>query len=558
MVLPSNKKPAVKKIIFSFIFLICLVIQVLPVIRSGLKSDNGISFWGPNGHDGIWHLSLINHIDNPLSIKMPIYSGEYLKNYHPFFDIIISFLSKITFIPPPFWLFQLFPLISASLFIYLSFRLGAILTGQFSGGLLLMVLNSVNNSLGWLVSFIRSGSFEGESLFWAMQAPSNQLNPPFALSILLLTFLIFLLLKHPVILTKTHQIIIFLILILLPVIKIYSAIPAYFIFLIYCLKNRRYFLKLSTAILVSALLFFKFNPSSSSLLVFKPFWFINSLIESPERLFIPKLASLRYGFESSGQHPLPLLVIYLLCAFIFIVGNFAWRILSVFDWPKNKSWLNLAIFLSSFLLILIPTFFIQGGTSWNTIQFLYYALFLLNIPLACFLIKKNNVWLILIISASLLPPLFGSLPQFLGNPAPAYIPASELEALSFLAYQKPGIVLTFPYDKFTRSNFLKTPLPLYAYETTAYVSAYSKHITYLEDEMNLANSGYDWQSRRLNSLNFFKQQDIYKDRGFLVNNQIDYIYLVGDQRKIVSLNVDHLYLTQIFHNQETLIYRVQR
>ena len=62
MVLPSNKKIAIKKIIFSILFLICLFIQVLPVLRSGLKSDNGISFWGPNGHDGIWHLSLINHM----------------------------------------------------------------------------------------------------------------------------------------------------------------------------------------------------------------------------------------------------------------------------------------------------------------------------------------------------------------------------------------------------------------------------------------------------------------------------------------------------------------
>jgi hypothetical protein len=558
VVLPSIKKSPVKKIIFSVIFLICLTIQVLPVIRSGINSGDGISFWGPNGHDGIWHLSLINHINNPLSIKIPIFSGVYLKNYHPFFDIIIAFLSKITYIPASFWLFQIFPLISASLFIYLSFLLGATLTGKFSGGLLLMVLNSINNSFGWIVSFFRSGSFEGESLFWAMQAPSNQLNPPFALSILLLTVLILILSKHPVILSKIHQTVIFLILILLPVIKIYSAIPAFCLCLIYCLKNRRYLLKLAVNILISILLFIRFNPSSHSLLVFKPFWFINSLIESPERLFIPRLASIRYGFESNGNQILPLLFIYLLGTLIFIVGNFAWRVLAVFDYLKNKSWLNLGIFLCSLLLILIPTLYIQAGTSWNTIQFLYYSLFFLNIPLTHFLIKNSKTWLIIIIAASLVPPLIGSLPQFLGNPAPAYIPAAELEALSFLASQKTGTVLTFPYDKFLRSKFSQTPLPLYAYETTAYVSAYSKHFTYLEDEMNLANSGYDWQTRRLNSLSFFKRQDVYRDRGFLVNNQIDYIYLVGGQRKFADLNIDNLYLTKIFDNQETLIYRVQR
>ena len=83
----------------------------------------------------------------------------------------------------------------------------------------------------------------------------------------------------------------------------------------------------------------------------------------------------------------------------------------------------------------------------------------------------------------------------------ANLSTPELEALSFLSTQPPGVVLTYPYDKYENLNLLK-PHPLYAYETTSYVSAYSKQITYLEDEMNLANSGFDWQSRRQNSLDF--------------------------------------------------------
>ena len=88
MVLPTTTKN--QKIIFVIIFVICLFIQVIPVIRSGLTYHYGIGFWGPNGHDGIWHLSLINHISNPLEINMPVFSGEKLKNYHPLFDILIN------------------------------------------------------------------------------------------------------------------------------------------------------------------------------------------------------------------------------------------------------------------------------------------------------------------------------------------------------------------------------------------------------------------------------------------------------------------------------------
>jgi hypothetical protein len=547
-----------RRLIFLIIFFICLFVQVIPVIRSGLTTPSGISFWGPNGHDEIWHLSLINHISNPLSIKMPVFSGENLKNYHPFFDILIAYLSKITFINSSFWLFQLFPVISASLFIYFSFRLGLLITQKFSGGIILMILSCAGNSFGWLVSLFRSGSLGGESLFWAMQAPSNQLNPPFALSLLLLTLLIFLLLKNNGKLNKADQLIIFFILVFLPVIKIYSALPAFIIFFVFSLKNRHYFLNLIFSLIFAFLLFIQFNPLPSSLLVFRPLWFANSLIESPDRFYLPQFASMRYSLESTGILGPRLLTIYFLSFLAFIVGNLAWRCLSILDWFKNKSWFNLAIFISSFFLILIPNLFIQSGTSWNTIQFLYYALFLLNIPLCHFLIGSKQKLLTAVIFLSLIFPLLGSLPSFLGNPAPASISSTEFSALSFLSSQPKGIVLTYPYDKFLKTIFPKTPIPLYAYETTSYVSAYSRQITYLEDEMNLSNSGFDWQPRRQNSLNFFSQRDIFKDRGFLINNQIDYIYLTGVQKDKVNLNVQNLYLTKIFENSQSLIYRVQR
>jgi len=77
MVLPTISPK--KKIIFIFIFLFCLFIQVIPVIRSGLLYEYGIGFWGPNGHDGIWHLSLINHISNALKINLPIFAGNTIK-----------------------------------------------------------------------------------------------------------------------------------------------------------------------------------------------------------------------------------------------------------------------------------------------------------------------------------------------------------------------------------------------------------------------------------------------------------------------------------------------
>lgn len=544
MVLSTTTKN--QKIIFILFFLFCLFIQLVPVVRSGLNYSYGVGFWGPNAHDGLWHLSLINHISNPLKIEMPIYSGELLKNYHPFFDILIAILSKITFINSSFWLFQIFPLLTAILFLYFSFLLGRKISHSFRGGILLMLLNTLNNSFGWIVSLFRGQGLDGESLFWSMQSPSNQLNPPFMLSILLLLVLIYLLqFKNP---RKIH---IFLILILLPIIKVYSALPAFVIFFFYALKNRKYISTLIFSTLVAASLFLYYNSSSTSLIKFQPFWFVNSMIESKDRFYLPRIANMRYTLESSGQLGPRLILYYLVATGIFIVGNFAWRLLSVRTLSRYPD-----LFLACLLCTLIPLGFIQKGTNWNTIQFIYYALFISNISLCIFLSNKKILSGLIILL--LLPPLFASLPNYLGKIPPTAISLSETSALNFLKSQTRGIVLTYPYDAYLKKSFLSTPIPIYAYETTSYVAAYSRQALFLEDEMNLENSAYDWQKRRQDSLSFFSQKDPYFSRGFLVNNQIDYIYLPKAHLSSKFEFSREMYLEKLFENAEIIIYKVKR
>jgi len=530
-----------KKIIFIIIFLICLFIQVIPVIRSGLLYEYGIGFWGPNGHDAIWHLSLINHISNPLKINLPIFAGETLKNYHPFFDIFIAYLSKITLISSSIWLFQLFPLISASLFLYFSFKLGHKLSGKFSGGIILMLLNSINNSFGWIVTLIRSKSFGGESLFWAMQSPSNQLNPPYLLSILLILILIYLLKK-----TNPKKIFIFLLLIFLPIIKVYSAVPAFIIFGFYVLKNKKYLSTLFFSFLIATFLFFQYNSSSSSLIKFEPFWFTNSMVESIDRFYWPQLVSFLHS-----RSVIKFALAQTIAIIIFLIGNFSFRLLAFKEIFKEKS-----LLISIIICTLIPLFFIQKGTSWNTIQFLYYALFLANIPLSLYLSKHLNLAYFIVLLN--LFPLIGSLPNFTGKMPPTAISKSEIEALSFLKDQPQGIVLTYPYDAYLRKSFPVTPVPIYSYETSSYVSAYSQQQTFLEDEMNLENSGYNWRPRRLESDNFFSQKNIFIDRGFLVNNKIDYLYIPKINLIKTSLLSSELSIINIFENQEIIIYQVNR
>lgn len=300
---------------------------------------------------------------------------------------------------------------------------------------------------------------------------------------------------------------------------------------------------------------------AGGLIIFSPFWFINSMIESPDRLFIPLLANMRYTLEASNKIGPRLIIVQTIALGLFLIGNYGWRVLGLIKiFQKHKFYLNY-FFAAIIVLTLIPVLFIQKGTAWNTIQFLYYALFLSNIFLVDFLVNlpKNKLskTLIFIIVFTTFISNIPTYQNYLGNPAPAAINYKEIESLKFLEKLPQGTVLTFPYDQYIKVGMV-TPIPLYAYETTSYVAAYSKHKTYVDDYMNLSNSGYKLEERLHASTSFFEQKDIFKDRGFLVNNQISYIYLVGQQLDKTELNIKDMYLTKMFDNQWAQIYQVQR
>lgn len=544
------------------------ILQALPVFRSGLKYDYGIGFWGANGHDNVWHLSLINNISNPFSIDIPTFAGEKLVNYHPFFDIVISFLSKITFIPTTVLLFQIFPIVSSFILLFLSFKIGQKITNKYSGGLLLVFFTACANSFGWLVEIIRHQSLGGESMFWAMQSASNQINPPYTLSIIFLSILIFTLLniKFPRNFNSKEIILILALLAIIPITKAYATIPAFMILGFYVLRSLfkkliQPLVILIISILISISVFFIYNKMAGGLIIFDPFWFVNSMIESPDRFYLPFLANMRYALEASGKIGPRLILIQAIALGLFIVGNFGWRFIGLFKiFQKHKFYINY-YFYTIILLVAIPVLFIQQGTAWNTIQFLYYALFLANILLVDFLINlPKNIFSKILFITIIFTTLISNIPtyqNYLGNPAPAAINYKEIEALNFLKQSPTGTILTYPYDQYIKIG-MSTPIPLYAYETTSYVAAFSKQKTFVDDYMNLSNSGYDLEKRLTASQSFFEQKDKFKDRGFLVNNQISYIYLVDKQITKTNLNINNLYITKIFDNQWAQIYKVQR
>lgn len=231
-------------------------------------------------------------------------------------------------------------------------------------------------------------------------------------------------------------------------------------------------------------------------------------------------------------------------------------------WRRRYTFIDVFIFTVIVLGIAIPMLYVQTGTSWNSLQFFYYSLVFLGILTGVVLgewLGKNKksyfsgiaMGVVVLLT---IPTTVGTLGQYLPARPPAKISNDELDALDFLSKQPDGVVLTLPFDREAAQRAQDNPpRPLYLYESTAYVSALSDKQAYLEDEVNLDITGYDWRDRRENVEVFLLTQD-GKDGEFLRVSGISYLYFVKSQEPKVNWEV--VGVERIFENSEIEIYKV--
>jgi hypothetical protein len=517
----------------------------ITTIKSGLLYGFGIGYWGPQGHDGVWHLSLINSLASG-NFHMPLFAGESIKNYHLGFDLFVAILHRITFIPVSLLYFQILPPLFAMFIGYLVYKLVFNWTNSNKAGLWSTFFVYFGSSFGWLISFFRDGSLGGESLFWSQQAISTLINPPLALSFCLLLLGLWLLQTRRLVLAG-------LVFAIIPSIKIYGGILGFVGLFFICLKDKQYWKTFIISALLGSVLFFPLNSGSAKLLVWDPLWFLKNLM-NVDHLNWPRYFSALDTY-STGHVWYKAIPAYAVAFIIFLVGNLSIRLLSLFslEHPKKFTWWKTFLVATAIVGIFPPMLFLQQGTAWNTIQFFYYTQFFLAIlaGIGVSHLKPNLIFSLIIILLTI-PGTIGTLPHYLPSRPPAKISTEELSSLNYLYAQPNGTVLTYPFDPDAASAAIAyPPRPLYLYESTSYVSAYTSKPVFMEDQVNLNITGYDWKSRREQSLKFFTKPY----RKFLVENNIKYIYLVGFQRQSLENNISSL--KKIFSNSEVNIYRVE-
>lgn len=552
----------------------------ITMVKSGVVYDYGMGFWGPNGHDGIWHIAVIKSLSDG-TWGMPVFAGEMLQNYHIGYDLLLAWIHKLTFIPVVSLYFQILPILIAFGVGISVYKFVYDWTKSKNKAFWSTFFTYFGGSLGYLVTYFKDGTLGGESIFWSQQAISTLINPPFALSLIIIFMGLDLLMLGINVNKKTYLVASTILFGSLAIIKVYAGLLVLgglliaSLFMIFKERNWKVFRIFSGALILSILLFLPLNRSSTSSIEFVPFWFLETMMALSDRFGWERYYSAMTNYKLGGQW-LKFVLSYTGAFFIFIVGNFGFRLLGIIligKWIidlKKLTYLDL-LFISVILAgVGIPMLFLQKGTPWNTIQFMYYSLtfggILAGMSIGHILDKFKNsnklskaiLYFILVMLVLLtIPTTFSSLKyNYIPNRPPAKVSMDELRALEFLSNQSNGVVLTYPYSqKLAKLEENNPPRSLYLYESTSYVSALSGKHVFLEDEVNLNITGYDWPKRRLMVEDFLSTNDQFKAREFLRTNNIKYIYWLNGQR--AALGETQLGIKKIFENNTVNIFEVE-
>lgn len=564
------------------IFLLVLILGVIGMVAvnapSGFLYKDGIYFWSSHGHDGVWHLALMEQMKSPVfPFQNPELTGAKLQNYHFFVDLLMSEFSRIFHFSSLDVYFRFMPIVFAVLLGLGSFIFIRGWSKSEVAGVWAMIFTYFAGSFGYLLYVPTHKSLGGESIFWVSQTQSVLGNPPHAAAFIITTVFLFSFLKY----LKERKLSYFLLCAILggSVIefKVYAGVlilGGLLIVGIYELIIRKiyktFFLFLLTLTIALAI-YLPNSQNSQDFLLWQPWWFIRTMVVAPDRLNWMDLELRRQTYIAEDN--LKRVVQVEATAFlIFLFGNLGMRFLGFWTFVKKIRQNFFQDTFSIFFLIIttvsffIPVFFLQKGVAWNTIQFnQYFLLFFgflaaISVNNLLSLTKKHILKLVisLVVIIFAIPTQLGLLWQFYSNLPLSRISREEISALDFLKAQdgENAIVLTAPFNKYERAKYNNPPIPIYAWYDTGYVSALSGKQTLISDEEQVNIMGYDVDNLLKERVEAFESVDFRIMNNFLKKYNVDFIYLSWNQK--IATNSSLLNVDLVFNNKDAKVFRVKK
>ena len=565
---PEKLRFTKKSLLPIFVISVGSLFQGLLMFKSGTFYQGGIAFWGVHGYDGIWHAALIQELSSHFPPQNPGFAGEALKNYHFLTDLFMAQIYRVTRIPILDLYFRFCPAFFVVLLNSLVFLFAKRWSGKTSIACWSVFFVSVAGSFGWVPQLFGKGSNNWETAFWGIQPTTAFLNPPFGVSLILLV--LGLVLFEIYLKERTRSLILILSFVfgLLVGFKVYAGIIVlgglgilgiWEIFK----KESDLLLAFFLSLVLALLIYLPTSSGSTNFLVWQPWWFIKTMIEAPDRLNWSSL-ELRRQIYVAYNDWISLFLLQTMAFFIFLVGNLGTRVIG-FITAVKKIFRGLSIdrflLLIALIAFLPPIFFTQKAVPWNSIQFLYYFIFVFSFFAAetmVLIISKLKfrifkIIFILLVVACALPSTIKTIYWFTAPVPTTLLDKKEVEALKFLKEKSKidDILLTYPYGERQAKHFPKPSVPL-TYYNSPYVSFFTARRVFLEDQNAAIILSYNLDQRLSEEKEFFSFKDSGLAKKFLEEKNIQFIYLVDDQGS--QLQPDKIGLEKIFDNQKVRIY----
>ena len=359
-------------IILTVLVILGVIFQGVVMFRSGVVYDFGIGYWGPLARDGVWHEALVGQLLKSIPPINPGMAGVTLSNYHYFYDILVAKVAYFAAVPPQFLIYRFFPIVFSILLGIGTYKLANILFKDKKTSLLAVFFAYFASSLGWIVNLIRHEQIGGESTFWANQPVSMNINPPYAISLVILLFTIILLdlyLKKP---NFVKGLILSVAVGTLVGFKAYAgviALSALFLLTVKKIVFDKNASLLPVSILAGVIfltVYLSVSRGAVGLIAFQPLWLIDTMIDAGDRVGIPNFTARRFAYIGGGKW-IHYSGVELISLLIFFVGNLGTRIVGIFGLKKEQLKNDLFVFIFAIMLIsfIPPLIFVQKGNPWN-------------------------------------------------------------------------------------------------------------------------------------------------------------------------------------------------
>lgn len=560
------------------VFMILLSIFILGMMNfpSGIKYTDGLDFFSSQGHDGLWHVSLMEEIKVAFPPSQPLYAGHPLMNYHFISDIFMGeFYRLFPFFTALDLYFRFYPILFAFLISFGVYNFVLRLKNH-NAAIWAIFFTSFCGSFGYIYAIIKNQFiFSGETTFWASQGNTILGNPPHALGIIFLTTVLLLLTLFQ---KYSNKYFLYLLLFLaLPLAGIKASSGVICVVGLISVGIIRFILEkkidLGLVGILAAIGNFLtlkiISPTAESFIVFNPLWF-------PHTMMVVRLDNVDWELRRQHYASLHTLRSYIhliiheaYAILLFVVGNTGMRLIGLYEAVKvNFKKISYPyIFMQTGMLaaVLIVLLFVQNGITYNHIQYMQIYLHFMGIfagiTMAFIIEKLKNIKYKVIFATIIiilaLPTVIGNLFDFYGpgKKPLAFISNQELEALSWIKNNtnKDAVIFTKPFDKDAHYGYKTQPLPISAWYSTMYVHSISTRRTFLTGEEQLNITGYKIEENLKVMKKFMMQDDIKFAKDYLTQNKIDYLYFRKEELK-KPIQSSLIGLSRVFENQEVIVY----